>query len=56
MLTDFILFILRLLLIIALWIFVWKIVEPRTQFLRILRVALLLVSFLGILTALRIAA
>lgn len=55
MFADFILFILRLLLIIALWVFVWKVVEPRTQFMRILRAALLLVSFLGILAALRVA-
>ncbi len=55
MFVDFLLFILRLLLIAALWVFVWKLVKPRTQFLRILRAALLLVSFLGILAALKIA-
>ena len=55
MFVDFLIFILRLLLIVALWVLVWKLVKPRTQFLRILRAALLLVGFLGILAVLRIA-
>jgi hypothetical protein len=47
-------FVLRLSLIIAFWVFVWKLVEPRTQLMRIFRAALLLVGFLGILALLRV--
>ncbi|UCF43767.1 MAG: hypothetical protein JSV99_02225 [Planctomycetota bacterium] len=46
---------LRLWIIIAVWAFVWKVVEPRTQKLRILRAALLLVCLLVVLAVLRIA-
>ncbi len=53
MFTDFISFILRISLIVALWLFVWKILEPRTQLMRILRAAVLLLGLLGILVVLR---
>jgi len=53
MFTDFISFILRISLIVALWVFVWKILEPRTQLMRILRAAVLLLGLLGILVVLR---
>ena len=53
MFTDFISFILRILLIVALWVFVWKILEPRTQLMRILRAVVLLLGLLGVLVVLR---
>ena len=55
MFTDFVSLILRISLIAALWAFVWKLLEPRTQLMRILRAALLLLGLLGILVILRIA-
>ncbi len=53
MFTDFISFILRISLIVVLWVFVWKILEPRTQLMRILRAAVLLLGLLGVLVVLR---
>jgi hypothetical protein len=53
MLTSFISYILRISLIVALWAFVWRLVEPRTQLMRILRAAVLLLGLLGILFILR---
>lgn len=53
MLTEFISFILRILLIATLWAFVWKLLEPRTQLMRILRAAVLLLGLLGVLVVLR---
>ena len=47
-------FVLRLFLIVAFWAYVWHLVKPRTQLMRILRAALLLVGFLGILALLRV--
>ena len=55
MLGDIIAFVLRIGLVVALWAFVWKYVEPRTQLMRILRAALLVFGLLGILAVLRIA-
>ena len=56
MFREMVSFILRIGLIIALWAFVWGLVRPRTQLLRILRAVLLLLGSLGILAVLRIAA
>jgi len=53
MFTDFVSLILRISLIVALWAFVWKVLEPRTQLMRILRAAVLLLGLLGILVVLR---
>lgn len=47
-------FILRVLLIALIWFFVWRFVEPRTQLLRILRAALLVLSLLAVLAVIRI--
>ena len=55
MFTDFVYLILRISLVVALWAFVWKLLEPRTQLMRILRAAVLLLGLLGILVILRIA-
>ncbi len=55
MFRDIVSFVLRISLIVALWAFVWKILEPRTQLMRILRAAVLLLGLLGVLVVLRIA-
>ena len=55
MLGDIISFVLRIGLVVALWAFVWKYVEPRTQLMRLLRAALLVFGLLGIWAVLRIA-
>jgi len=54
MLTNIISFILRISLIAVFWFFVWKYVEPRTQRMRILRAALLVLGLLIILAMVRI--
>ncbi len=46
-------FILRVSLIAVFWAFIWRFVEPRTQLMRILRAALLVLGLLGVLTVLR---
>ena len=48
-------FVLRVSLIAVFWAFIWRFVEPRTQLMRILRAALLVLGLLGVLTVLRIA-
>ena len=53
MIGNIFFFILRICLLAACWAFIWRLIEPRTQFLRILRAALLLLGFLGILAVLR---
>ena len=55
MFTNFISFILRILLIVVVWFFAWRLLEPRTQLMRILRAAVLLLGLLGLLVVLRIA-
>ena len=47
-------FILRILLIALIWFCVWRFVEPRTQLLRILRAALLMLSLLAALAVIKI--
>lgn len=53
MFTNIISFILRISLIVVLWAFVWRLIQPRTQLMRILRAAVLLLCLLGILFILR---
>ena len=55
MLGDIISFILRILLVVALWLFVWRFVEPRTQLMRVFRAALLVLFFLVVLVVLRVS-
>jgi membrane-bound ClpP family serine protease len=55
MFSSLISFVLRIWLIVAFWAFIWGLVKPRTQLLRILRATLLLLGLLGILAALKIA-
>lgn len=52
---QFLLFLLRMGLIAALWAFIWRVVEPKTQLMRILRAALLVLGLLGVLVVLRFA-
>jgi len=47
-------FVLRALLVMMLWIFVWRFVEPKTQFMRIVRATLLVLCLLGVLVVLKI--
>jgi hypothetical protein len=54
MLRSVVFFVLRVALIAALWASVWKFIEPKTQLMRILRAALLVLGLLVILAALRI--
>jgi hypothetical protein len=54
MFRDLVFFILRLSLIAALWAFVWKFIEPKTQLMRILRAALLVLGLLVILVMLKL--
>jgi len=53
MLTDLVLFVLRLLVTVAICGFVWTVIPPRTQPLRIARAALLVSCLLVILLVLR---
>jgi hypothetical protein len=54
MFRDVVLFVLRISLIVALWAFVWKFIEPKTQLMRVLRAALLVLGLLAILAMLKI--
>ncbi len=53
MATDLVLFVFRLLLTIAICGFVWSLVKPRTQSMRVLRAALLVLCLLVALYVLR---
>ena len=46
-------FVLRMAIIAAVWMFVWRLVKPRTQGLRIVRAALLVFILLIVLATLR---
>jgi len=48
MAREVISFILRIGLVIGLWGLVWSFVEPRTQAMRVLRAALLVLALLGV--------
>ena len=54
MLINTIHFVLRLALIVMIWVCVWKSMKPKTQLMRVLRAALLVVGLLGVLAVLRI--
>ncbi|MBN2313904.1 MAG: hypothetical protein JXM79_08230 [Sedimentisphaerales bacterium] len=47
-------FVLRLALIVTIWAFVWRFVKPKTQLMRILRAALLVLGLLGALAVMKI--
>lgn len=55
MFGDIISFLLRILLIVALWLFAWRFVEPRTQLMRVFRAALLVLFLLAVLVVLRVS-
>jgi len=55
MLGDIISFTLRILLIVALWLFVWRFVKPQTQLMRVFRAALLVLVLLAVLVVLRVS-
>ncbi len=54
MVGDIISFVLRITLIVTLYLFVWRFVKPRTQLMRVLRAALLVLTLLGALAVLRV--
>ena len=54
MVRTIISFILRIGFVIGLWGFVWSLIQPRTQAMRILRAALLVLGLLGVWTILSI--
>jgi len=44
----------RAVLVAAVWVFIWRLIEPRTQFLRVLRLAVFVVCLLLVLAAMRL--
>jgi hypothetical protein len=54
MFRNLVFFILRISLIAALWASVWKFIEPKTQLMRVLRAALLVLGLLVILAMLKV--
>jgi membrane protein DedA with SNARE-associated domain len=54
MAVSFLSFVLRAILVVMLWFFVWRVVEPKTQLMRILRAVLLVLCLLGVLVVLKI--
>jgi hypothetical protein len=54
MIQRLVFFVLRISLIAALWAFVWKFIEPKTQLMRVLRAALLVLGLLVILAMLKV--
>ena len=54
MLREMLSFVLRILLIVVLWASVWRFVQPKTQLMRILRAALLMLVLLGVLALMRV--
>lgn len=55
MASEVLSFVLRVVLVACVWAFTWQVVEPRTQGLRIVRAALLVVGLLVVFGALRVA-
>jgi hypothetical protein len=47
-------FTLRLFLVIAVFSFVWRFIEPKTQLMRILRAVVLLLALLGTLAVIKV--
>ena len=47
-------FILRIGVMAMFWVFIWRMIDPRTQMMRILRAGLLVAGFLCILAVLRV--
>ena len=53
MVSDVVLFVLRLLLAAAMFAFVWTLIRPKSQSMRILRAAVLVVCLLAVLAIVR---
>ncbi|OHB79025.1 MAG: hypothetical protein A2Z25_12180 [Planctomycetes bacterium RBG_16_55_9] len=45
--------VLRIALIVTIWAFIWRFVQPSTQLMRVLRAALLVLALLGALAVMR---
>ncbi len=56
MLRDLLIFVLRVGLVAAVWVFVWRLIRPKTQVMRIVRAALLALGLLIVLAAMRVVA
>ena len=54
MLLDLSFIMVRAVLVAAVWVFIWRLIEPRTQFLRVLRLAVFVVCLLLVLAAMRL--
>jgi hypothetical protein len=54
MIATIVSFVLRLCLIGALWAFIWRSMEPRTQGMRILRATLLVLGLICVLALIRV--
>lgn len=54
MLRSILFFALRLSLVVAIWAFLWRYLEPTTQLMRILRAALLLLCLLGVMAVVKL--
>ena len=54
MFRSLVIFVLRVSLIVALWVSIWKFIDPKTQLMRVLRAALLVLGLLVILAVLKI--
>lgn len=54
MLRSIVFFALRLSLIVAIWGLIWQYLEPKTQLMRIMRAALLLLCLLGVMAVVKL--
>ncbi|UCF15918.1 MAG: hypothetical protein JSW59_00370 [Phycisphaerales bacterium] len=54
MMRSIVFFILRLSLVVTIWAFIWRYLEPRTQLMRIMRAALLLLCLLGVMAVVKL--
>jgi hypothetical protein len=54
MFKNVIFFVLRLSLVLAIWAFIWRYLEPKTQLMRIMRAALLLLCLLGVMAVVKL--
>jgi hypothetical protein len=54
MLRSILFFALRFSLVVAIWAFLWRYLEPKTQSMRIMRAALLLLCLLGVMAVVKL--
>ena len=54
MFRSIIFLVLRLSLIAAIWAFIWRYLEPKTQLMRIIRAALLVLCLLGVMAVVKL--